>query len=131
VTPTSHATKGSLLITESNDKRDRPSCAGDEWAEAVSRTRYDELSELAVMSAFGTWLRRWQPIAIHGAMLASARPEAIMGAMGNSMGVAFERWPEWAVAQRDFIVNGEPGVTEEEYETVAGGFAAIGIKPAA
>jgi hypothetical protein len=38
------------------------------------RTPYDELAELAVMSALGTWLRCWQPIAIHGAMLAGARP---------------------------------------------------------
>ena len=94
------------------------------------RTHYDELSELAVMSALGTWLRRWQPIAIHGAMLAGARPEAIMGAMGNSMEVAFERWHEWAVAQRDFIVNGKPGITQEEYETVARRFAAVGIQTA-
>ena len=41
------------------------------------RTQYDELSELAVMSALGSWLRRWQPVAIHGAMLAGARPEAV------------------------------------------------------
>jgi hypothetical protein len=55
------------------------------WADRTAwpideRTQYDELSELAVMSALGAWLRRWQPIAIHSAMLAGARPEAIEGA---------------------------------------------------
>ena len=49
------------------------------WADRTAwpideRTQYDELSELAVMSALGKWLRRWQPIAIHGAVLAGARP---------------------------------------------------------
>jgi hypothetical protein len=28
------------------------------------------------MSALAMWLTRWQPIAIHGAMLAGAKPEA-------------------------------------------------------
>jgi hypothetical protein len=102
------------------------------WADSsawilVDRTQYDELAELAVMSALATWLRRWQPIAIHGAMLAGARPEAIMGAMGNSMEVAFERWHEWAVVQRDTIIGSKPGITAEEYETVAKRFAGIGI----
>ncbi len=48
------------------------------------------------MSALGTWLRRWQPLAIHGAMLAGAKPEAVVGALGSSFEVAFERWYEWA-----------------------------------
>src|ERR1700722_6231258 len=43
------------------------------------RTQYDELSELTVMSALGRWLRLWQPLAIHGAMLAGASPEAVVG----------------------------------------------------
>lgn len=104
------------------------------WADTTAwpvaeRSKYDELAELAVMSALGKWLRQWQPIAIHGAMLAGARPEAIMGALGNSLEVAFERWHEWAVRQRDLIIGGKPGITAEEYETVARRFAAIGIKP--
>ena len=91
------------------------------------RTHYDELSELAVMSALGRWLRRWQPVAIHGAILAGARSEAVAGAMGNSTEVAFGRWYEWAMAQRDFLSNGKPGITEEEHETVARRFAAVGV----
>ena len=102
------------------------------WADRTAwpideRTPYDELSELAVMSALGTWLQRWQPIAIHGAMLAGAKPEAVAGALGNSLEVAFERWREWAMLQRDFLIGGKPGITSEEYEAVARRFAAIGI----
>ncbi len=92
------------------------------------RTQYDELSELAVMSALGKWLRLWEPIAIHGAMLAGAGPEAVAGALGNSLQVAFDRWHEWALRQRDFIIDGEPGITAEEYDTVARRFAAIGVR---
>jgi hypothetical protein len=45
------------------------------WADRMAwpvegRTPYDELAELAVMSALARWLQRWQPIAIHSAMLA-------------------------------------------------------------
>ena len=52
------------------------------WADRTAwpldeRTPYDELAELACMSALAAWLRRWQPLAIHGAMLAGAKPEAV------------------------------------------------------
>jgi len=103
------------------------------WADRTAwpineRTAYDELAELATMSALAKWLQRWQPIAIHGAMLAGAKPEAVAGALGNSLQVAFDRWHEWASRQRDFIVNGKPGITEDEYQAVARRFAAVGIK---
>jgi hypothetical protein len=91
------------------------------------RTQYDELSELAVVSALGKWLRLWQPIAIHSAMLAGARPEAVAGALGNSLQVAFDRWHEWAISQRDLIVGGKPGITAEEYDAVASRFAALAV----
>jgi hypothetical protein len=93
------------------------------------RTPYDELAELAVMSALGSWLRRWQPIAIHSAMRAGARPEAVAGALGNNLDVVFGCWHEWAVQQRDLIIGSRPGITQAEYETVAQRFAAVGIKP--
>jgi hypothetical protein len=86
------------------------------------RTQYDELAELAVMSALASWLHMWQPIAIHGAILAGARPEAVAGALGESIGTAFTRWHEWALEQRDFTIGGKPGLTAEEYETVASRF---------
>jgi len=104
------------------------------WADRTvwpidERTQYDELSELAVMSALGTWLRRWQPIAIHSAMLAGAQPEAVSGALGNSLQVAFDRWHEWALRQRGFVVGSKPGLTSKEFETVALRFRSLGLEP--
>ena len=52
--------------------------------------------------------------------------ESITGALENSMQVAFDRWHEWASQQRDFIIGGKPGITEEQYEAVVRRFAAIG-----
>jgi hypothetical protein len=101
------------------------------WADRTAwpldeRTQYDELSELAVMSALSQWLYRWQPIAIHSAILAGARPEAVAGALGNSLQAAFDRWREWALRQRDFMIGDKPGMTSEEYNLVAHRFAAWG-----
>ncbi len=48
-------------------------------------------------------------------------------ALGNSLQVAFDRWHEWALRQRDFTIDGKPGITEEEYEAVARRFASLGI----
>jgi len=92
------------------------------------RTAYDELAELACMSALAAWLTRWQPIAIHSAVLAGANTEAVAGALGSSLETAFDRWHEWASRQRDFIIGGKPGITKEEYETVARRFEAIGME---
>jgi hypothetical protein len=64
------------------------------------------------MSALTKWLTRWQPIAIHCAVLAGARMEAIAGALGNSLQVAFERWNERPSRQRDFVVNGKSGTLD-------------------
>jgi hypothetical protein len=102
------------------------------WADRMAwpiddRTPYDELAELACMSALARWLDRWLPIAIHGAMLAGAKPEAVAGALGSSLQMTFERWHEWALRLREFIVSDKLGITEEEYETVARRFAAVGI----
>jgi hypothetical protein len=102
------------------------------WADRTAwplseRTAYDELAELAVMSALTKWLNRWQPIAIHSAVLAGARMDAIAGALGSSLQVAFDRWHEWASRQRDFIIDTKPGITQDEYEAVARRFASLGI----
>jgi hypothetical protein len=80
------------------------------WADRTAwpiseRTAYDELAELATMSALAKWLTRWQPIAIHGAVMAGARMDAIAGALGESLQVAFDLWHEWASRQRDFIIT--------------------------
>ncbi len=80
------------------------------------------------MSALAAWLRRWQPIAIHGAMLAGAHPEAVASALGDSIEATFGQWREWAVRQRDFIIHGNPGITPGEHETVALRFSALNDK---
>lgn len=103
------------------------------WADCTAwpmteRTPYDELAELAVMSALGTWIQRWQPMAIHGAILAGARPEAVAGALGDSLDVVFQRWHEWAIRQRDLIVDSKPGIAQDEYEAVARRFTDGGVK---
>jgi hypothetical protein len=102
------------------------------WADRTAwpiddRTQYDELAELAVMSALATWLRRWQPIAIHSAILAGARPEAVAGALGGTVQATFDRWREWALVQRDFVIGGKPGISPEDYGTVTGRFALLGV----
>jgi hypothetical protein len=75
------------------------------------RAQYDELSELAVMSALAAWLRRWQPVAI----LAGARLEAVAGALGDSIQVVHGRWRGWALRQREFTVAGTPGIMADQY----------------
>lgn len=93
----------------------------------AERTAYDELAELACMSALAKWLTLWQPIAIHGAMLAGAKPEALAAALGSRLDVAYTRWHEWALYLREHVTDGKLGITEEEYDTVARQFAAAGI----
>jgi hypothetical protein len=92
------------------------------------RTQYDELSELAVMSALAVWLRRWQPVAIHGAILAGACPETVAGALGDSPQATYDCWHRWASRQRDFIVKDAPGISAVEYDLITQRFAAIGIE---
>jgi len=45
--------------------------------------------------------------------------------------VAFDRWHEWALGQRDFIIDGKPGIAQDEYEAVARRFASLGIMSSA
>ena len=65
--------------------------------------------------------------AIHGAILAGAHPEAVAGALGESVKSTFERWREWAICQRDFVSNDKPGVSAQGYEVVAQRFTAVGV----
>lgn len=98
------------------------------WAWQEERTARDRLVELAYMSALAAWLRRWQPIDIHGALLADARLEDVSAALGSSIDEAFRDWRERASGQRKFAVAGKLGITEEEYATVADIFAAAGLR---
>lgn len=65
---------------------------------------------------------------MQSAVLTGARMEAIARAFGNSLKVAFERRYEWAPRQRDFIINGKPGISEYEYEAVVARFGTVGIR---
>jgi hypothetical protein len=76
------------------------------------------------MSALASWLRRWQPIHIHGALLAGTGLEEEAAALGSSLDETFNRWHEWASAQRDLVIAGRAGITEEEYAEVADIFVA-------
>lgn len=93
------------------------------WADRAAwptseRTTYDELAELACMAALAKWLDRWLPVAIHGAMMAGAKPEAVAGACGMGLDAAFQRWNDWAKIQRDYLANAKPGITHAEYDAV-------------
>ncbi len=102
------------------------------WADRMSwpipgrSTATDELAELACMSALAHWLDRWQAIPIHRAILAGAEPEAAAAAFGGSVAQAFECWHDWAAEQRNSVICGRPGVTAEDYATVATAFVAAG-----
>ena len=76
------------------------------------------------MSALASWLYRWQPIAVHGAILAGAKPEDVAEALGDSIEATFERWRKWAERQRDYIVSDRPTMTKEEFDFVTHRFIA-------
>jgi hypothetical protein len=76
------------------------------------------------MSALAAWLRRWQPINAHRALLAGARPGDVAAAFGESLAETYRHWHEWAWGQRTL---GRHGITEKEFAEVAGIFAAAGL----
>jgi hypothetical protein len=90
------------------------------------RTQYDELSELAVMSALAAWLRRWQPVAVHSSILAGASPEAVAGALGTTVETTYDVWREWALRLRDFVIGDKPDMGADEYSTVDQRFTEAG-----
>ena len=57
---------------------------------------------------------------------AGAEPEAAAAAFGGSVAQAFECWHDWAAEQRNSVICGRPGVTAEDYATVATAFVAAG-----
>jgi hypothetical protein len=100
------------------------------WPTPLNRSASDDLAELACMSALARWLVRWQPIQVHRAVLAGAGLEAVAAALGGSVEDAFRLWHPWAVRQRESVICGKPGVTAEEFETVARAFAICGYQRA-
>jgi hypothetical protein len=62
---------------------------------------------------------------VGGPRSAGPRSEAVAAALGDSVPATFDRWHEWALRQRDFIVGSEPGITAEVYEMVARKFIVL------
>lgn len=81
------------------------------------------------MSALAMWLRRWQPIAIHSAILAGAHPEVVAGWLGDTVKATFDCWHEWTLRQRDFIIAGKPSITTEEFDKIAQRFVSVRCIP--
>jgi hypothetical protein len=75
------------------------------------------------MAALARWLTRWLPVAIHSALKAGAEPAAVARSCGLDVSATFERWNEWAIAQRDFIISGKPGITMDDYKMIRATFA--------
>lgn len=82
------------------------------------------LEDLALMTVSAQWLTRWQPIAIHRAILAGATSQQVCSAVGASMPDVFERWLGWVEGQRHLVIGGRPSVSEEAYIQVLASFAA-------
>lgn len=55
--------------------------------------------------------------------------EAVAGALGETIEAAFGQWRTWALWQRDFIVNGKPGIATDEFEAVLLGFSTVSDEP--
>jgi hypothetical protein len=71
------------------------------------------LEDLALMTVAAHWLTRWQPIAIHRAILAGATPAQVCAAAGASLPEVFDRWQRWAEVQCHLMISGRPSVSEE------------------
>lgn len=70
------------------------------------------------MTAAAEWLTRWQPIAVHRAILVGVAPEQVSEAAGMSTRDVYERWQKWADGRRQLVAGhcagrwpgcGEPG----------------------
>jgi hypothetical protein len=81
------------------------------------------LEELALSTVAAEWLTRWQPIAMHRAIIAGATPAQVSDAAGMSIRDVYERWHKWADGQRQLFIGGRPAVSEEAYVTVLTRFA--------
>lgn len=102
----------------------------EQWADRMSwpwpgrETARAQLAEMAHMSALAMWLRRWQPIHIHGALMAGARPEEVAAAFGDSLAETYRHWHGWASGQRTLS---KPAVLEQDFAVIVRVFAALGF----
>jgi hypothetical protein len=83
----------------------------------------NHLEELALMTVAAEWLTRWQPIAVHRAILAGATPAQVADAAGIGVRDVYERWQKWADCERSVMINGRPSISEEAFVTVLTRFA--------
>ena len=60
-------------------------------------------------------LTRWEPIAIHRAILGGATPTEVCAAFGASMLEVLDGWQRWVEVQRHLMINACPAVCEEAY----------------
>lgn len=76
------------------------------------------LTELALAAAVVAWWTRWQPIAMHRALVAGASLGEVARAAGVEEGEAYRRWNEWAARQSRSVVAGQVGVYPAEVAEV-------------
>jgi hypothetical protein len=105
-----------------------PYNAFDLWRKLAPAALHEDepehhLEDLALMTVAAQWLTRWQPIAIHRAILAGATPAQVCEAAGAATPEVFDRWHRWAETQRHRMLGGRPVVSEEAYTRVLGRFA--------
>src|SRR2546429_4133290 len=72
------------------------------------------LTELALSAAVVAWWSRWQPIAMHRALLAGASLAEVAAAAGTTEAEAYNRWNEWADVQSKSVIAGRRGVEPNE-----------------
>ncbi len=97
------------------------------WPFPTERTAQDDLAELAYMSALAEWLRRWQPIHIHHALLTGVPLGEVAAALGSNLSEVFYLWHGWASSQRGPSMIGSSALADDEYNEVAGIFASGGF----
>src|SRR2546421_7122927 len=68
------------------------------------------LTELALSAAVVAWWSRWQPIAMHRALLAGASLAEVAAAAGTTEAEAYATWSTWADRQAALVIAGKSGV---------------------
>ncbi len=72
------------------------------------------LTELALSAAVVAWWSRWQPIAMHRALVAGASLSEVAAAAGTSEAETYQRWNEWGEQQSRLVIAGRVGVDAAE-----------------